>query len=234
MAAGRPVIVAGSTVARKSDQSLSEEEIVIQAWERKPRQEIGAMLVLAPRHPERFAEVEKAASRFRLVTVNKMMQSGLADAKEATPSVAYTEEIFDEASRISGDTPSTGELAEIVLLDTIGDLAAVYGIADVAFVGGSLVARGGHNPLEPAQFGVPVVMGTSYENFRDVVGGMHAMDGIRIVEDRNVLSQAIMELLRDPAAAHLLGERGRAAFEAQAGATGRTVAMLTSLLTVKQ
>ena len=73
---------------------------------------------------------------------------------------------------------------QTVLLDTIGDLAAVYGVADVAFVGGSLVERGGHNPLEPAQFGVPVVMGGSYENFREIVGTMRAADGIRMVAMR--------------------------------------------------
>ena len=69
------------------------------------------------------------------------------------------------------------------MLDTIGDLAAVYGLASVAFVGGSLVPKGGHNPLEPAQFGVPAVMGPSYENFRDIVAEMQAADAIRIVKD---------------------------------------------------
>ena len=69
---------------------------------------------------------------------------------------------------------------DIILLDTIGDLASVYGIADVAYVGGSMMERGGHNPLEPAQFGVPVVMGPSYENFREIVGKMIEADGIEL------------------------------------------------------
>ena len=69
----------------------------------------------------------------------------------------------------------------VLVLDTIGDLASVYSVGAVAFIGGSLVAKGGHNPLEPAQFGVPVVMGQSYENFREIVGAMRDADAIRIV-----------------------------------------------------
>jgi 3-deoxy-D-manno-octulosonic-acid transferase len=119
---------------------------------------------------------------------------------------------------------------EIVLLDTIGDLAAVYGVSDVAFVGGSLVRRGGHNPLEPAQFGVPVVMGTSFENFRDVVGKMIAEDGIRIVQDDFELESALVELLTDREKARAMGERGRRVFEEQQGATGRAVAALVGMV----
>jgi 3-deoxy-D-manno-octulosonic-acid transferase len=118
----------------------------------------------------------------------------------------------------------------IVVLDTIGDLAAVYGVADVAFVGGSFVERGGHNPLEPAQFGVPVVMGTSYENFRDVVGKMIAEDGIRIVQDKAELETALVELLTNREAARAMGERGRRVFEEQQGATGRAVAALVGMV----
>ena len=118
----------------------------------------------------------------------------------------------------------------IVVLDTIGDLATVYGLADVAFVGGSLVKCGGHNPLEPAQFGVPVVMGPSYENFRDVVGKMIEANGIRIVQDEDELEAALVELLTDREAARAMGERGRAVFEAQSGATGRAVVALVGLV----
>jgi 3-deoxy-D-manno-octulosonic-acid transferase len=119
---------------------------------------------------------------------------------------------------------------EIVLLDTIGDLAAVYGVADVAFVGGSLLRRGGHNPLEPAQFGVPVVMGPSYENFRDVVAKMQEADAIRIVQDKAELETALVELLTDREKARAMGERGRQVFEAQSGATGRAVAALVGMV----
>jgi 3-deoxy-D-manno-octulosonic-acid transferase len=119
---------------------------------------------------------------------------------------------------------------EIVLLDTIGDLAAVYGVADVAFVGGSLVPRGGHNPLEPAQFGVPVVMGRSWENFRDIVGKMQDEYALRGVRDKDDLERVLVELLTDRKQAKAMGERGRAVFEAQSGATGRAVEALVAMV----
>src|SRR6185312_13215669 len=205
-AAGRPIIVAGSTVARINDKELSEDEIAIQAWKGKVRQEIGAKLVLAPRHPERFGEVEAAAKEFRLVKAGDF---------------AWAEE------SIQSDSAS---VIDIVLLNTIGDLAAVYGVADVAFVGGSVVKRGGHNPLEPAQFGVPVVMGPSYENFRDIVGKMVDAEGVRIAQNGTELEDAFEELLTNRDAAHELGQRGRQVFEREQGATGRVVAAVVALV----
>jgi len=119
---------------------------------------------------------------------------------------------------------------DIVLLDTIGDLAAVYGIADVAYVGGSMFPRGGHNPLEPAQFGVPVVMGESFENFRDIVGRMTGAHGIRIVKDEAELDLAFEDLLTNRDAARAMGERGRRVFEEQQGATARAVEAIVGLV----
>jgi 3-deoxy-D-manno-octulosonic-acid transferase len=121
---------------------------------------------------------------------------------------------------------------EVVILDTIGDLAAVYGVADVAFVGGSLVNRGGHNPLEPAQFGVPVVIGPSYENFRDIVSSMQKANAIRIVQDRDELHSVLTELLASPKVARAMGERGRSVFEKQQGATGRAIGAILERLQV--
>jgi 3-deoxy-D-manno-octulosonic-acid transferase len=92
------------------------------------------------------------------------------------------------------------------------------------------VPKGGHNPLEPARFGVPVVMGPSYENFRDVVERMRAADGILIVENREEFEVALIDLLKHRERAVAIGERGRAVFEAQAGATARTVEALMALL----
>jgi 3-deoxy-D-manno-octulosonic-acid transferase len=215
-AGGRPIVVAGSTVGRKKDGALSEEEMVIQAWAGALRRELGTVLVLAPRHTERFSEVASVAMEFRLVKA-----SDAGSAGEGTPSIA--EGAKDGA-------PNSWAGVEVVLVDTIGDLAAVYGVADVAFVGGSLVRRGGHNPLEPAQFGVPVVMGPSFENFRDVVGKMIAADGIRIVQDKDELEAVLVELLTDREAARAMGERGRRVFDSQQGATGRVVAALVGLV----
>ena len=118
------------------------------------------------------------------------------------------------------------EDGSVIVLDTIGDLASAYELASVAFVGGSLVPKGGHNPLEAARFGVPVVMGESYENFREIVEGMRAADAIRIVDGAG-LGPAIVELLQDDRG---MGERERRFFEGQSGATQRTVEALVGLI----
>ena len=90
--------------------------------------------------------------------------------------------------------------------------------------------RGGHNPLEPTQFGVPVVMGPSYENFRDIVGKMQMEYALRGVRDKDDLERVLVELLTDREAAKAMGERGRAVFEAQSGATARAVEALAGMV----
>jgi 3-deoxy-D-manno-octulosonic-acid transferase len=195
----RPVVVAGSTSEAKQNW---EESPLLHAWGEVARAIPRAVLVIAPRHPERFDLVYSFAEEFGTV--------------RATELIAGTAQPVKPGGNI--------------LLDTIGDLAAVYGVADVAFVGGSLVAKGGHNPLEPAQFGVPVVMGPSYENFRDVVERMRAAGGIRMAKDGEELAKTLVELLTDREMAKTVGERGRGVYEAQAGATERTVRELVGLL----
>jgi 3-deoxy-D-manno-octulosonic-acid transferase len=218
-AAGRPIVVAGSTVDdKKGIRGEWEEEAVIQAWAERPREKFGALLVIAPRHPERFSVAEIRAMEFLCAKASVWVSTPNCDS-------AFAANIADPIY-----APVEPGRLEIVLLDTIGDLAAVYGVADVAFVGGSLVRRGGHNPLEPAQFGVPVVMGPSFENFRDVVGKMIAEDGIRIVQGKDELEAALVELLTDREKARAMGERGRRVFEEQQGATGRAVAALVGLV----
>jgi 3-deoxy-D-manno-octulosonic-acid transferase len=206
---GRRIVVAGSTVG--SDR-LAEEQMVVAAWRGAARVDLNSLLVIAPRHPQRFEHVARMV-QYRTLRVD--------DLKAGVRS----EEAFT-VTGLGGD----GLPVEVIVLDTIGDLAAVYGIADLAFVGGSLVQHGGHNPLEPAQFGVPVVMGSSFENFRDIVANMQAVDGIRVVQDDVELEHALVELLTDRATAKAMGERGRQIFEAQSGVTGRAVEALTSLV----
>lgn len=230
IAAGRPIIVAGSTV---HGEPRDEDSYVIHAWEGRPRKDFDALLVLAPRHPERFEHVHAIATEFRSLKATELLNGKTSvDAYSAlTP-------------------PAENRRVEIVVLDTIGDLAAVYGLADVAFVGGSLIRRGGHNPLEPAQFGVPVVMGASFENFRDVVETMRAADAIRIVaevagfvapmrgasgQDHGVgqakeLGRQLVDLLTNREAARAMGERGRRVFEEQQGATGRATAAIVEMV----
>jgi 3-deoxy-D-manno-octulosonic-acid transferase len=209
VAAGRPIVVAGSTVGGSHSAEWSEEDLILRAL--KP----GPFLVLAPRHPERFDEVRnKLAADYEC---NPLLASRFKDVPTAQER---------EPSQQLGF--GTGE--RVLLLDTIGDLAAVYAVADVAFVGGSLVKRGGHNPLEPAQFGVPVVMGPSYENFRGIVERLRQADAICLVQDENELGDRLQELMIHPEAAKAMGERGRQVFEAQQGATARAVESIVGLV----
>ncbi len=211
-AKGRSIIVAGSTVAALTSSESSEEEKLLDAWLM-----IGPndpTLVIAPRHPERFA------------VVWELIRKGNIPVLRAT-------DLLD--GKLEGETtwasdPNRKPGVGIVLLNTIGDLANVYGIADVAFVGGSLVSRGGHNPLEAAQFGVPVVMGESFENFRDIVADMRRAKAIRIVEDEFDLNIAFEVLLTDKRAARTMGENGRTVFLQRQGATARAVEAILQLL----
>jgi len=198
-AGGRPVVVAGSTVEGKQDE---EESLLMRYWPSVLKEVPEAVIVMAPRHPERFA-----------AAYSVMKEHGTVRATELLAGMA-------------GPVVQGGN----ILLDTIGDLAAVYELANVAFVGGSLVRKGGHNPLEAARFGLPVVMGPSYENFRDVVERMRAADGILIVQNREEFEAALIDLLKSRERAAAIGERGRAVFDAQAGATARTVQALMAVL----
>jgi len=182
-----------------------EEAMLLAAWPELLSAEPGLAMVLAPRHPERFGAVAELLARagFPWRRRSDIGKSSIGDK-----------------DLVSG---------EIVLLDSIGELASVYSLAAVAFVGGSLVAAGGHNPLEPAQFGVPVVMGEHYVNFRAIVETMRAHDAIVITQPAG-LARALTGVLCDTVAARETGERGRRVFEEQAGATQRAVTAITALL----
>ena len=206
-AAGRPIVVAGSTVAYGT---TPEEGIVLDAmslyvWPEMPN----VLLVLAPRHPERFTEAGVLAAQYgTMACATDLVQSSLGHLVQ----------------------PRLQE--RIVVLDTIGDLASLYRSAHIAFVGGSLLPHGGHNPLEPAQFGVPVVMGPHFENFRDIVSSLQAAEGIVVLgsTEPEALGQALVALLTDMARAQAIGQHGRSVCDRQRGATGRTIAALLPLL----
>ena len=99
----------------------------------------------------------------------------------------------------------------------------------MAFVGGSVIPAGGHNPLEPAQFGVPIVMGPHYANFRAITDDLLAHDAVRIAT-KEQLAATLIALLTDSAAAKAMSERAKQVFDQQAGATARCVAALQQLL----
>ncbi len=195
LAADARVVVCGSTVD-------DEERRLLAAWPGVLGSEPGAVMVLAPRHPERFDAVASLVSASGFVCVR---------------------------ASVFRQLPVPIAPGSVFLLDTIGDLASVYSLGAVAFVGGSMVEKGGHNPLEAARFGVPVVMGESYENFREIVDAMRARDAIRIVDDR-MIGETLVAMLDSKGEARAVGERGHEVFEAQAGATARTVGALMDLL----
>lgn len=198
-AAGARFLVAGSTLE-------GEESALLAAFQDLTISEPSLILVLAPRHPERFAAVASLVTSTGLPLVKRSAWKG-----RTADSIA----------------PLTG--GQVILLDTIGELASVYSLAAVSFVGGSLVPAGGHNPLEPAQFGVPIVMGPHYANFRAVTEDLLARQALRIAT-REELKEAIFHLLYDRADASAMGRRARQAFEEQSGATGRCVEAITTLL----
>lgn len=179
-----------------------EERMLLDAWPALLAAEPELRMVLAPRHPERFDGVALLLDR-----------SGFAWMRRS--------EWVAEGGRFGAGS--------ILLLDSIGELASVYSLATLAFVGGSLVAAGGHNPLEPAQFGVPILLGPNYQNFREIVEKLRARDAIRIVEAES-LSRSLLDLLRDRDSAIEMGMRSKAVFAAEAGATARAVDALLALL----
>ena len=121
-------------------------------------------------------------------------------------------------------------VAGVLLVDSIGELAALYSLADVAFVGGSLVPRGGHNIIEPALHGVPIIVGNHTENFRDIVSLFQSRDAVRVVGPAE-LPLAFMELISNPVERIALGDRAAETLRAQMGATQRTMQALETLLT---
>jgi 3-deoxy-D-manno-octulosonic-acid transferase len=193
------LIVAGSTLE-------GEEAALLEAWPRLLEADPQLTMILAPRHPERFGAV-----------------AALLD-KSGIPWVRRSDWRSQPVAAIKPLNPG-----QIVLLDTIGELASVYSLASVAFVGGSLIPAGGHNPLEPAQFGLPIVMGPHYANFRAITEDLLAHQAVWIAATEE-LAGALIGLLKDPAPAKAMGNRARQVFDEQAGATDRCVDALTKLL----
>ncbi len=191
-----PVLVCGSTVE-------GEEPLLLSAFRKVRTEHSGAVMILAPRHPERFSEV-----------ADLMVTAGLP---------------FLRRSEWNGE-PLGGS---ILLLDSVGELAAIYALADIAFVGGSLVRRGGHNIIEPAQHGVAIVVGPHTENFRDVVSQFQSRDAVRIVRPEQ-LSRTLIDLLANEGERRALGQRAQQTVQSQMGATLRTTDALERLLVARQ
>ena len=186
---GTKVLVSGSTLE-------GEEEMLLDAAP------TDTLIILAPRHPERFEAVARLLERSGRPWVRRSQWMA---------------------------SPVPVKAGTVFLLDSIGELASVYSLATAAFVGGSLIAGGGHNPLEAAQFRVPVVMGPNYENFRAIVERLRAEDAIRLVQPGE-LKRELTALFSDDVAAKAIGERAYAVFSSEAGATARAVSALIEIV----
>ena len=187
-----PILVCGSTLE-------TEEALLLSAFRNILASHPKAVMILAPRHPERFPDVVQLLESVGMRYWKRSLWSG---------------------------EPIVGG---VLLLDTIGELASLYQVGDIAFVGGSLVQRGGHNIIEPAWYGVPVLIGNHYENFRDIVSLFQQHDAVRVVGPAEV-PLVFMELISDKNERIAMGRRGTEALSSQRGATERTVAALLQLL----
>jgi 3-deoxy-D-manno-octulosonic-acid transferase len=191
-AAGRPVWVAGST-------HPEEEAIVLEAHRQVCAGAPRALLILAPRHPARFAA---AAAAIAAKGFQYARRSGAGS--EGPP--------------------------DVLLLDSIGELLEFYAACDVAFVGGSLVPVGGHNLLEPAALGVPVISGPEQFNSPDVARVLSEQGGLITVHDANELAAALTSLINDPDRRALKGDAARMAMDAHRGALAKLLRLTQALL----
>ena len=192
LADDRPILIAGSTMP-------GEEEQVLNAFEGLGGGEV-AMLVLAPRHPERWTQVETL-----------IRENGLDSIRRS-------------AMDSENDRPA------VVLLDTLGELSSLYRIALGVFVGGTLVPTGGHNPLEAAQHGVAVVVGPSMENFREISQDFQDQETWRQVDSAAELEQTWRDWILDPESARVLGEKGRTVVDQKQGALEKTLQFLQPMI----
>jgi 3-deoxy-D-manno-octulosonic-acid transferase len=190
----RTVVVAGSTMK-------GEEAAVLRAFRRLRSAAPNALLVLAPRHPERFHDVARMS---REEGLNTALRSELA---------------IDAEPR-----------ADVVVLDTIGELATVYRVATVVFVGGSLVPTGGHNILEPAVFGKPIVFGPHMENFAEIAAAFLSNGAAVQVRGDRELDDVLRTLVTDPVRRARLGAAARALVEANRGAKDKSLRVLAELV----
>jgi 3-deoxy-D-manno-octulosonic-acid transferase len=190
----RTVLVAGSTMR-------GEESAVLGAFAKIKSAMPSALLVLAPRHPERFAEVGRLARDAGFVTARR------------------SELPIDAEPR-----------ADVVVLDTLGELAQLYHVGTAVFVGGSLEDYGGHNILEPAIFGKPIVFGPHMQNFKEIADAFLSNDAAIQVQTERELNATLLALVTDPVRRARLGAAARALVEANRGAKAKTLRVIAELL----
>jgi 3-deoxy-D-manno-octulosonic-acid transferase len=179
-----------------------EEQIAIEIFRRLAPQHPRLRLILVPRHPERFDTVAKLLETSRLPWQRR---TALTRRPNCRP-------------------------APILLIDTVGELAAWWGTANIAFVGGSFGSRGGQNMIEPAAYGAAVSFGPNTWNFRDITAALTAAEAAAVVRDAAELERFVQCCLVDPEYAAALGTRAQSLVRSQLGATARTAALLDTLI----
>ena len=198
----RPVVVAGSTHA-------GEEGLILEAVRQARARGIDALWIIAPRHPERFEEVRHAVA---MADERWIARSALA----STPSG-----VGDAVAALSPVGPGVLDGISVLVLDSLGELAAVYARASVAIVGGTFVPIGGHNALEPASAGVPVVVGPHHDRIRPVIAALEAAGAARVVTDAPTLVETVATFLRPKGRAGV-SQAARRVAEGEGGALLRT------------
>lgn len=187
------VWVAASTMPPAEAGDVDEDEAILDLYARLARDFPRLILILVPRRPERFATAE-AALRARAIP-------------------------FVKRSALSAADTANAALPRVLLLDSMGELAGVFRLADVVFMGGTLCRRGGHNIVEPAFFGKPVIAGPHMENFPEIAAEFREAGACVFVENAGALEGELRRLLSNGEARAQLGERARSAAERKTGAT---------------
>lgn len=203
---GDTLLIAGSTQA-------PEEELALEAYGRLRSEFPQLRLMLVPRHKERFEEVAALVLRSggRLLRRTDVSSSA---------SLSVTQSV---TSAPSGEPP-------VLLLDTLGELSATWGLADVAFVGGSLSRRGGQNMIEPAGYGAAVLFGPHTHNFKDVVALLLDAGAAEVIPSADEFIVRIRAVLKEPERARAMGRRAQELVTAQHGATRLTVELIVAAL----
>ncbi|MDR9423801.1 MAG: lipid IV(A) 3-deoxy-D-manno-octulosonic acid transferase [Marinobacter sp.] len=181
----RPVWTAGSTHGGEDEQVLAAHREILE-------QHPDALLILVPRHPDRFESVAQMAESQGFAVVRR-------------------------------STGQESESAQVYVGDTMGELMMLYGASDMAFVGGSLIKRGGHNPLEPAAWGVPVLSGPHVFNFETVYEHLRSGGGVAMIQNSGELGQAVARLMANREERQAFGERALAVVNKNRGALNRVV-----------
>lgn len=196
-AGNRPVWIAASTHPDEDQQLLGVHQQLLNQFPE-------LLLILVPRHPERFDDIARISQQLPLRTLRR--SDGVAP---------------------SADT-------QVVIGDTMGELLLLFGVADIAFIGGSLIPRGGHNPLEPAAIGLPILMGSHDFNFADISQQLRDHGAMTSVADQQQLTSELQTLLEDPSLGRHMGQQARTLMAANRGTVATMMDWIRAQLATPQ